>query len=188
MRYVDLGVIPNKNRQKTRKKKIIKSAIVTLLLGVTLYSGYLFYWPLSKLINEIIHHPGSVLSFIQNPGELESEDGRTNVLLLGIDKRANVAYSYKDYQGIVHQNGFLTDTIIVLSVGQETKDAAMISIPRDTWVDIPSWDKFPGGAGKINSVYSIGNTQDYQGGGLQLIKNVVSKKLGITIHYAVRID
>ena len=189
MKYIDLGIVPNKNRQKTRKKKIIKFGIVTLLLGVVLYSGYLFYWPLSRLINEIIHHPGSVLSFIQNPsGELESEDGRTNVLLLGIDKRTNVAYSYKDSQGVVHQNGFLTDTIIVLSVGRETKDAAMISIPRDTWVDIPSWDKFPAGAGKINSVYSIGNTQYYQGGGLQLIKDVVSKKLGITIHYGVRVD
>ncbi len=188
MRYVDLGVAPYKNKQTYRKKNILKFGIAALLLGLVLYGGYLFYWPLSQLISEIIQRPGLVLSFIKNPGgELTSSDGRTNVLLIGIDKRASTPYSYKDSQGIVRKNGFLTDTIIVLSVGKDTKDAVMISIPRDTWVDIPAWDSF-NGAGKINSVYSIGNTQDYPGGGLELIKKTVSKILGIPIHYAVRID
>lgn len=190
MRYVDLGVAPYKRDQgNNRKKKILKFGIAALLLGIVLYGGYLFYWPISQLINEIFRHPGLVLSFIRDPlSDLESTDGRTNVLLLGIDKRSSVPYSYKDSQGTTHKGGFLTDTIIVLSVGKETKDAAMVSIPRDTWVDIPSWDNFSGGAGKINSVYSVGNTQGYPEGGLELIKKVVSQNLGIPIHYAIRID
>ncbi|MEX0617292.1 MAG: LCP family protein [Candidatus Woykebacteria bacterium] len=189
MRYVDLGVLPYKNKQKSRKNKILKFSILTLFLGIIIYGGYLFYWPISKLIGELIHQPGLVFSLIKNPqGELASTDGRTNVLLLGIDKRSNVPYAYKDYQGVSKKNGFLSDTVIVLSIGKETKDVAMISIPRDTWVDIPSWEGYGGGEGKINSVYSIGNTQEYPGGGLGLIKKVAADKLGITIHYAARID
>jgi LCP family protein required for cell wall assembly len=76
----------------------------------------------------------------------------------------------------------------VLSVGKDSKDAVMISIPRDTWIEIPKWDSFPGGAGKINSVYSVGDTHNYPDGGLALIKKVVSEKLDIPIHYALRID
>lgn len=189
MQYIDLGTTSYRDEKKIRRKKLIRFGIIALLLGIVIYGGYLFYWPISQLINEILHHPGIVLSFIKDPlGDLESTNGRTNVLLLGIDKRSYSPYSYQDSQGNVIKNGFLTDTIIVLSVGKETKDAVMISIPRDTWVEIPEWDSFPGGAGKINSVYSAGNTQDYPGGGLALIKKVVSEKVGVPIHYALRID
>ncbi len=189
MKYVDAGISPYKKEEKTRKKKLIKFSIAAVLLGIVLYGGYLFYWPISQLINEIMHHPGVVFSFLKDPvADLKSTDGRTNMVLLGIDKRAYAPYSYKDSQGNVTKNGFLTDTIIVLSVGKDSKDAVMISIPRDMWVDIPKWDSFLGGAGKINSVYSIGDTQSYPDGGLALIKKVVSEKLDIPIHYALRID
>ncbi len=183
-----MGVAPHKNKQ-TKKKKMIKFGAISILLGVVLYGSYLFYWPLSQIVSEIIHHPGSVLSFIKDPlADLDSTDGRTNILLLGIDKRAYVPFTYKDTQGNVHKNGFLSDTIIVLSVGKDTKDAVLISIPRDTWVQTPGWDRFPGTWGKINSAYSIGNSLDYPGGGLALSEKVVSQTLGIPIHYAARID
>lgn len=189
MKYIDLGAPKYKDEKKEKKKKIVKFTIAALLLGIVLYGGYLFYWPISQLIKEIINHPGIVFSLIKNPlGDLDSTNGRTNVLLLGIDKRESTPFSFKDSEGVVHKNGFLTDTIIVLSVGKETKDAVMISIPRDIWVEIPGWDDYPDSAGKINSVYSVGNIQDYPGGGLELAKKVVSKNLGIPIHYSTRID
>ena len=189
MKYMDMGVPSYINKKKTKRRKIIKFSLATVLVGVLIYSGYLFYWPISQLIGEIINHPGIVLSLIRNPNsELESSNGRTNILLLGIDKRSGSPYSYKDSNGVVRKNGFLTDTIMVLSVGKETRDAVMISIPRDIWVEIPSWYSIPATSGKINSVYSLGNTQDYPGGGLALIKEVASSKLGVQIHYALRID
>ena len=189
MKYVDLEVPSYKDEKKEKKKKIVKFTIAAILLSIVLYGGYLFYWPISQLIKEIINNPGIVFSLIKDPlGDLDSTDGRTNILLLGIDKREGTPFSYKDQEGITHKNGFLTDTIIVLSVGKETKDAVMISIPRDIWVEIPGWGDYLDSAGKINSVYSVGNIQDYPGGGLELAKKVVSKNLGIPIHYATRID
>ena len=189
MKYIDLGAPSYKDKKKEKRKKAVKFTIAALLLGIVLYGGYLFYWPISQLIKEIINHPGIVFSLIKDPlGDLDSTDGRTNILLLGIDKREGTPFSYKDSEGVVHKNGFLTDTIIIVSAGKETKDAVMISIPRDTWVEIPGWADYSSSAGKINSVYSVGNIQDYPGGGLELAKKVVSKNLGIPIHYATRID
>jgi len=117
MKYMDMGTPSYINRKKTKRRKIIKFGIAAFLAGLVIYSGYLFYWPISQLIGEILNHPGIVLSLIRNPNsQLDSSNGRTNVLLLGIDKRVESPYSYKDPSGVVHKNGFLTDTIIVLSV------------------------------------------------------------------------
>src|SRR3989344_1346762 len=175
MKYMDMGMSPYKDVKKAKRKKLIKFGVAALLIGVVLYTSYLFYWPISQLVRELINHPGIVLSLIRDPSsDLDSTNGRTNVLLLGIDKRAGSSYKYKDFNGVEHKNGFLTDTIIILSVGKETKGAVMISIPRDTWVEVPRWGGVSASSGKINSVYSLGNVQDYPGGGLALTKEVIS--------------
>jgi len=189
MQYIDLGHYSTKKNTVNKKKKFIKIFLIVVLVALIGYGSYILYWPISALIGQILKQPSSVLSFIKNPGgSLEQTDGRTNFLLLGIDKRSNISYVYKGPNGEVRRNGFLSDTIIILSVNRNTNDVAMISIPRDTWVEIPGWDGFPQSSGKINSAYSIGNSQNYPGGGLALAKKVVSETLDISIHYATRID
>jgi len=147
--------------------------------------GYAFYWP----ILELLKNPGTVLSFFKNPGaELKSTDGKTNFLLLGIDKRSNVPYTFVGPNGKQERNGFLSDTILLASFDHNTKKVSLVSVPRDTWVSLPAWDNFPATQGKINSAYSTGDVFDYPGGGLQLAKKVVGDRLGVEIHYVGRID
>src|SRR5581483_9515735 len=67
---------------------------------------------------------------------------RINVLLLG-------------YGGGGHDGGDLTDSIMVLTLDEQTKRTAMISVPRDIWVRIPS-DGDNGGFWKVNTAYAIG--------------------------------
>jgi LCP family protein required for cell wall assembly len=176
--------------EKQRRRKKVAIFLASLLIVAFVgYVSYAFYWPISNLLGEIFKNPGAVLSFFKEPsGKLESTDGKTNILLLGIDKRVNVPYTFVGPSGKQEHNGFLSDTIIVLSVDQNTKQTSLISIPRDTWISIPAWDGFSASEGKINSAYSLGNTYDYPGGGLKLAERVVSEHLGIPIHYGVRID
>jgi len=191
MRYVDYGVLKSnslENKRKKRKKIVLFTAalLATSIIGVF---GYAFYWPLSNLFGQLLRNPGTVLSFFRNSSaELKSTDGKTNFLLLGIDKRSNVPYTYSGPAGKQEHNGFLADTIIVASFDLETKKTVLISIPRDTWVSIPSWNSFPASEGKINSAYSLGDVYGFPGGGLSLAKKVVSTNLGIPLHYAVRVD
>jgi len=191
MRYVDLGVINQTSLDKKRKKRkrIIVSVIFLLAISIICYVSYAFYWPISTLIGEVFKNPGDVLSFFREPtGELKSTDGKTNLLILGIDKRANVQYSFVGPSGREERNGFLSDTIIILSVDLNSKQTSMISIPRDTWISIPGWASFSASSGKINSVYSLGDMYGYPGGGLKLAEKVISDHLGIPIHYGARID
>ncbi|MEX0622132.1 MAG: LCP family protein [Candidatus Woykebacteria bacterium] len=191
MKYVDYGVLkPNAlNQKKKKRKKIVLFASGLVAASIIGIFGYAFYWPISNLIGQILKDPGSVLSFFRDPsGELKSTDGKTNFLILGIDKRSNVPYTYLGPSGKQEHNGFLSDTIIVASVDLTTKKAVMISVPRDTWVSIPGWSGFPASEGKINSTYSLGDMYGHPGGGLNLAKKVVSSHLGIPVHYAIRVD
>src|SRR3990167_6742646 len=191
MRYVDLGVLNSSallQKRKRRKKRILFAAglVAALVIGVF---GYAFYWPLSHLFGQIIKNPGIALSFFRNQSkDLQSTDGKTNFLILGIDKRNDVPYTYIGPAGKREHNGFLSDTVIVASVDLDTKKTSLVSIPRDTWVAIPAWSGFPASEGKINSTYSLGDTYGYPGGGLVLAEKVVTKHIGVPIHYGIRVD
>src|SRR3990167_6337972 len=189
MQYFDLGRLPQKPKN-TRAKKFLKFGIVVLLLSSIIYTGYILYWPTVSLLRQIAKHPRAALSLIKNPqGELRSTGGRTNFLLVGIDKRSSVPYTYTIGDGEVKHNGFLTDTILVASVDKNTKQIAMVSIPRDVWVRVPNFGKIKGAQGKINSIYNLGESNDYpSGGGMGLLKDVVEQTLGIDgIHYTARV-
>ena len=91
---------------------------------------------------------------------------RLNVLLLGIDTRD---------EDPLTQN---TDTIILLSIDPNARTAAMLSIPRDTLVDIPGVGK-----DKVNSAYA--HAEDPKKGP-ELARRTVERFLGVPIHsYAV---
>jgi LCP family protein required for cell wall assembly len=114
--------------------------------------------------------------------------GRLNVLLIGADGgRAGYA-------------GYLTDTMMTVSIDPRTKEVAFISLPRDTTrVPLPrSWAAYRafGGAydGKINSLYTIarGNPSLFPGNdrqrGYNALKGALSELYGIDIKYYVAVD
>lgn len=84
---------------------------------------------------------------------------RLNVLLLGVDARKGE----KDAR---------SDTMVLVSVDRETNKIAMLSIPRDTFVDIPGYGK-----SKINAAHAIG--------GSDLAVDVVEDLLDVEIPYYV---
>src|SRR3990167_9409715 len=120
---------------------------------------------LFNLEKYLIGGPKTVVELITDSG-LESDNGRVNVLLLGIGGKG-------------HEGPDLTDTIILASVDKGAKDVVLIAIPRDLWV--------PNLSAKINSAYAHGQEKQ-NGKGLDLAKETVSTLLGIPVHYAFRID
>ena len=93
---------------------------------------------------------------------------RINVLILGHRGEKAIA------------GGILTDSIMVFSLLPQQKKGALISIPRDLYVEIPE-----SGWWKINHAYVYGKKR---GSGLDLPKKVVSEITGLEIHYAVAFD
>lgn len=85
---------------------------------------------------------------------------RINILIVGCDEVKNHGRA---------------DTIVLLSISPKAKDALILSIPRDTRVEIPGR-----GMDKINHAYAFG--------GIDLISKTVRSFLDIPLHFYVVAD
>src|SRR3989338_5284159 len=169
MKYTNLALHKRKAENTgsvvVPKKKKLKAIIVFIVVLVAMASVLIFGRGATAIFN-----PVSIVSNIVG-FNLNDTDGRTNILILGSDKRS---------KGIV--KSVLTDTILVSSIGTVEKNIALVSLPRDLWVEGPG-----GYHSKINAVYSYGNEKCPDCGAKE-IKDVVEKVLGIPIHYYVVVD
>lgn len=159
MQYIDLN--NKKTIQKPSKEGAVgKVSVFVFLLILIVVAFFIFSGNVSALFSPI--------SIVANVAgiNLSETDGRTNILILGSDRRE---------VGIETKRGVLTDTLLVASIGRVEGNVALISLPRDLWVKTSA-----GGFSKINAVYSIGGSDE--------ITNVVEDVLGIPIHYYAVID
>ncbi|HEX9016973.1 MAG TPA: LCP family protein [Chloroflexota bacterium] len=101
-----------------------------------------------------------------------TQQRRTNFLLLGIDQR-------DDEKGVPTRS----DTIMVVSLDQTNKTAAMISFARDLWVPIPGYAD-----NRINVPNFLGDAYKYPGGGPALAEKTIEQDFGLDIDYYARVD
>lgn len=120
--------------------------------------------------------PGVVQVPQANPSSVFNR--RINVLVIGVDRRPDEEI-LGDYR---------TDTIMVATVDPSTKQASVLSIPRDAYVTI----NHPAGYAyedRINSSYAVGfeNGHSFDAGAKQLEKDIKAN-FGIDIDYWVLMD
>ncbi|HEY2595581.1 MAG TPA: LCP family protein [Chloroflexota bacterium] len=95
-----------------------------------------------------------------------------NILLLGIDKRDDEPVE-----------GTRSDTMILVSIDPVAKSAALVSLPRDMWVNIPGCTARAGCSGgqqRINVAHAVG--------GPDLAVQTVSADFSVPIQYYARVD
>jgi polyisoprenyl-teichoic acid--peptidoglycan teichoic acid transferase len=101
---------------------------------------------------------------------------QVTVLLTGIDYRAGVTC---EAQGTATR----TDSIMLATVDPVAKTAAVLSIPRDLWVNIPGYSN-----DTINTANFRGDAYSYPGGGPALAVKTVEANFGVKVDYYVRLD
>jgi LCP family protein required for cell wall assembly len=98
---------------------------------------------------------------------------RATVLLMGLD--------YRDW---VEQRGYpRTDSMMLVSIDPITRQASMLSIPRDLWVEIPGFAHQ-----RINTAYPSGEVNRLPGGGPELAMRTVESVVGVPIQYYAVIE
>ncbi len=148
------------SEHRTSKKKL--KIIGIILVGFFLLAIATIFIPQFKHATQsILNNP------IIKPGpNIINDRGRTNILILGIG-------------GEGHDGPNLTDTIIMASFNQNTKNTHLISVPRDFWVESIK--------AKINTAYAFGVEKGKEQG-IRQASEAVSEILGLPIHYVVRLD
>lgn len=135
-------------KRKRRKLKVLPFVLVCSFLVLVLGVGYV-------LANQFIFD-GKLPGLAENSKDaVEDLPGRMNFLLMGIDAREG-------------ETRTRTDSLILVSVDKEKNRIAMISLPRDTRVDIPGH-----GTDKINAANVYG--------GPELVMETVSNLTGVKI-------
>ena len=100
------------------------------------------------------------------------EGDRINVLLLG-QNRPKDATAW----------GYLTDTIIIVTIDPANKTAGLLSVPRDLQLAIPG-----NGEDRINTANVVGETTGYPGGGPALLERTIETNFGVPISYYIMVD
>jgi polyisoprenyl-teichoic acid--peptidoglycan teichoic acid transferase len=169
-------------------------AAVAVIVGLALLLSGLAVFRVWSAIHAISPRaqPQDLIALLQaksdEPGSVGwkiKHDERINILFLG-------------YGGPGHDGPDLTDSIMLLSIRPGTREAIMISVPRDLWVKIPA---LPGNGfmmGKLNSAYAIGTDHNNypnvrsewktSAGGGDLAAATVSQVTGQPIDYWVGVD
>lgn len=89
-----------------------------------------------------------------------------NILLLGSDGE------------ITGDTTLRTDTMIIVSINTEVGSVSMLTLPRDLFVYIPTPTLT-----RLNTVYGIGESFGWSGGGFGLMRETIFYNFGIQLHY-----
>jgi LCP family protein required for cell wall assembly len=101
-----------------------------------------------------------------------------NYLLIGSDSREGSDPSSSDFDGIGDTSdvsGRRSDTIMILRQERDGEGAALVSLPRDLWVEIAG----TGRSSRINSAYNDG---------ADVLAATITQELGVPINHVVDID
>ncbi len=162
--------------RQSKKRRIIKwviITIVTVILGIITYTGIIAFITTNKVFD------GGIFGLTQKQALKEDANGRSNFLIFG---------TAEDDEGGTHGGANLTDSLMVLSVNQTTKDAFMVSIPRDLWVEFGT-ACLSGYQGKVNEVYSChSNDGEDEAGGAAALQQKIGAILGLDIQYYTHLN
>ena len=138
--------IEQKNKEPKKIKKVIIIIAVILLMILAIVAGIATWYikdKLNKIQTEVIDETAIGISEETE----EALSGYRNIALLGIDSRAD------DY-GI----GNRSDCIIIASINQKTKDVKLISVYRDTYMQVEERGKET--LDKVTHAYAYGGAQN----------------------------
>lgn len=151
---------------RTKKKRKWPYWVGGIILAIILLGGGLVFYVYSQLGSAIdtMHTP---LARDEDPErqkeikEIFDDKESLNVLLLGVDERDG--------------DRGRSDTMILMSLNPRTDSMIMLSIPRDTYVNIPGH-----GMDKINHAYAFG--------GVELSVQTVEEAFNVPVHVYARVN
>lgn len=153
----------NINISNNFKKYLIIFVSLVIVFSALLAFGINYYLDKEHKEKQEANASGEITSLEEVKGLKE----RINVLVMGVD--------YLHLGEKEGQRGTRTDTIMLFSVDPKTKKSFVVSIPRDSRVNIEGY-----GLDKINHAHSFGGTD--------LAIKTISNFLQVPIHHYVKVD
>ncbi len=134
--------------------------VIVALLLIGSVAGYFYF-------NSKLHRATVLVDYAGRP----ALGAGSNWLITGSDSRQGLTRKQeRRYHTGIDISGGRSDTILILHIPSGSGPTVLVSIPRDSWVDIPGY-----GYNKINAAYSFG--------GPKLLAKVVQNITGLYINH-----
>lgn len=178
--------VPSRRKDKSRphKKHHFGRAIAVSIICLLVIAGGVFYKWGDELISRLTGGNSGLFDAIHSMISdevpfLADMNGRTNVLVFGTE-----GYNMSGETAFgAHDGAQLTDSIMVVSFNQNTKDVALMSLPRDLKVSRAC------SAGKINEVFWCHNQSgDNEDAGAKALMEQVGDVLGLDFQYYAHVN
>ncbi len=168
--HVGDGSRPAPNERNGRRVLVVLAVVVSLLVAV----GGAVVFQLSQTVgNNIPRVPGV---FKQLPANARPADQpATTFLIVGSDSRSPDPTTGTAAPAGAQAGSARSDVIMLASVAADRTSAAVVSIPRDSWVTIPGH-----GQNKINASYAFG--------GPSLLTQTVESLTGVRVNHFAIVD
>lgn len=159
------------------RRRIVKWVVISLVVLLLAVAGY-FAWRWVAASGNIFQ--GNIFDVLGQGAPLkQDEHGRSNIIMVGTTD-----------DDPTRDGADLTDSIMVISLDQNKKNAYMISIPRDLYVQYGR-PCAPGNAGKINAYFSCaatGDSKQAQTERMDALRRFVGNIIGLDIQYVVHVN
>lgn len=156
---------PARSRGRRRRRKLW-AIVGAVSLGFA-FAGAGVTWMLTNRYESQVQHSDLLGGNVSKEQQRQHfAAGPINLLLLGSDSRQG-----EPDQGMV--SGQRSDTIMLVHIAASRDRAAVISIPRDSYVYVPAGGNWAGGMNKINAALAYG--------GAPLATKTITRLIGVTL-------
>ncbi len=171
--------------------------VVAALLSAALMVGFAYGWKNYRDLNVGLHRvtlpnlnqPRQDVGGGATAGPTPGVNGKDeNILIVGADDRSNMTRSEIKLLHVGHDASLSTDVIMIVHVPADGSKATLLSIPRDSYVDIRGFRR-----NKINAAFADGygdaggSDQAKQAAGADKLVQTVTDLTGLTITHYVQV-
>ncbi|MEQ3548983.1 LCP family protein [Pseudonocardia nematodicida] len=157
-------------RPRRRGRRVFVTLLAVVLVLLLLVAGVIAYF-VSSIGNDINRIPDAFRGL--DTSARPADSGGTTFLLVGTDSRSTEPTTGADADPEARAGSQRSDVIMLGTLAADGSTASVVSIPRDSWVDIPGR-----GMNKINAAYAYG--------GEPLLIETVEQLTGVRVdHFGV---
>ena len=151
--------------RRARRRRLVLSGCGILSAAVLLVSGGA--WGLSGYVNSAVGRLAAGVSPVTG--------GSLNVLVAGVDERSGLTARQQALLHVGHVSSTNSDTMMLVHVPAGRGTVTVVSLPRDSWVELPG-----DGPNKLNAALGLG--------GPRLMVAAVERATGLTINGFIEVN
>lgn len=186
---------PKKKMKKGKKIFLIVLAVLVVLIAGVVIAGVSYYNKMMSKMNIIVLPEDTYVYTEETTEPIQTETGVATEES-AVDETTEAVMTAEDIINILvvgqsaryGEESHLADTTMVVSVNTFTKEITVLSVLRDTYVDLPDYKGHSCGWAKFNVCYNLGYNWGGIAGAMEMTNICLRNNFGIEIDYNVEVD